>query len=245
MNLTYLRYELLRLFRNKRFFIFSLVLPLGLYLTIAGGNKDEVVDIGFGDITFPLFYMVSMAGYGAMIASMAGGARVAMDRSVGWNRQLRLTPLSPLMYFTAKVLTGYVMAVISILLIYAAGISFDVRLSASHWAETTGLILVAVIPFAALGLLAGHLLGAESIGPAMGGAGAFFGILGGIWFPIPDSGFMHDIGENLPSFWISQAARTAYGGSAWPVHAWLVIVAWTVVIGALTVRVYQRDTARM
>jgi ABC-2 type transport system permease protein len=245
MNPTYLRYELVRLFRNKRFFIFSLVLPLGLYLTIAGGNKNEVVNIGFGDIKFPLFYMVSMAGYGAMIAAMAGGARVAMERSVGWNRQLRLTPLSPIMYFLAKVLTGYVMAVISIALIYAAGISMDVRLSAKHWIETTVLILIAVIPFAAVGLLAGHLLNAESIGPAMGGAGAFFSILGGIWFPLPETGFMHDLGQGLPSYWIAQAARTSYGGDAWPAKAWLVIAAWTVVAAALTVKIYQRDTARM
>jgi ABC-2 type transport system permease protein len=245
VNATYLRFELLRLFRNRRFFIFSLVMPLGLYLTIAGGNRDQVVDIGFGDIKFPLFYMVSMAGYGAMIAALGAGARVAMERSVGWNRQLRLTPLSPFMYFTAKVLTGYVMAIASIVLIFAAGISFGVRLSVAHWAETTVLVLIAIVPFATLGLLAGHLMSAESIGPAIGGAGAFFGILGGIWFPLPTHGFMYEFGQTLPSYWIAQAARTAYGGDAWPLRAWLVIGIWTVLLAALTVRVYQRDTARV
>jgi ABC-2 type transport system permease protein len=244
VNPTYLRFELLRLFRNKRFFVFSLVMPLGLYLTIAGSNKNEVVDIGFGDITFPLFYMVSMAGYGSMIAAMGGGARVATERSVGWNRQLRLTPLSPAMYFFAKVITGYVMAMFSIALIYAAGISLGVRLSASHWLETTGLVLIAIVPFAALGLLVGHVLTADSIGPAIGGAGAFFGILGGIWFPLPEDGFVHQLGQLLPSYWMAQAARTSYGGDAWPPRAWLVIAVWTLVLTALTIRVYQRDTAR-
>ena len=31
MNVTYLRYELLRLSRNKRFFFFSLAFPLALF----------------------------------------------------------------------------------------------------------------------------------------------------------------------------------------------------------------------
>jgi ABC-2 type transport system permease protein len=244
VNPTYLRFELLRLFRNRRFFIFSLIMPLGLYLTIAGPNRDERIDIGSGEIRFRLFYMVSMAGYGAMIAALGAGARVAIERSVGWNRQLRLTPLSPAMYFTTKVLTGYVMAVASIVVIYAAGISFGVRIHGEHWAQTTILILIAIIPFAALGLLAGHLLTADSIGPALGGAGAFFGILGGIWFPLPDEGFMHDFGQCLPSFWIGQAARAAYGGETWPLRAWVVIAIWTAVLAALTVKIYQRDTAR-
>jgi ABC-2 type transport system permease protein len=245
VNTTYQRYELLRLFRNKRFLIFSLLMPFGLYLTIAGGNRDEVVNIGFGDIEFPLFYMVSMAGYGSMLAAMSSGGRVAMERSVGWNRQLRLTPLSPAVYFATKVLTGYVMAVLSIVLIYAAGLSFGVRLSAAHWAETTGLILVAVVPFAAGGLLLGHLLTADSVGPALGGLAAFFAILGGIWFPLPDHGFIHELGQLLPSYWIGQAARTSYGGAPWPAKAWLVIAVWTVVLTWLTARAYRRDTGHV
>ena len=42
---TYTRYELVRTFRNRRFFIFSLVFPLVLYYLIAGPNRDEG-DIG-------------------------------------------------------------------------------------------------------------------------------------------------------------------------------------------------------
>ena len=57
---TYTRYELVRTFRNKRFFIFSLVFPLVLYLLIAGPNRDET-DIG-STASLPLYYMVGMAG---------------------------------------------------------------------------------------------------------------------------------------------------------------------------------------
>ena len=37
-----------------------------------------------------------------MGAVLAGGARIAVDRSAGWNRQLRLTPLAPRAYLATK-----------------------------------------------------------------------------------------------------------------------------------------------
>ena len=105
-NVVYARYELLRLWRNKRFFIFSLGFPLALFLVIGGSNKGTMIDLPGGlKIDFALYYMVGMAGYGAMIAAISGGARIAAERSVGWNRQLRLTPLTPRAYFRTKVLT--------------------------------------------------------------------------------------------------------------------------------------------
>ena len=42
-------------------------------------------------------------------------------------------------------------------------------LPAGNWLEMTGLILVGLLPFAALGIALGHLLNVDSIGPAMGG----------------------------------------------------------------------------
>lgn len=246
MNLKYVRYELLRLTRNKRFFIFSLGFPLALYLTIAGSNKKQMIDLGTFSITFPLYYMVSMAGYGAMIAAISGGARIAAERSVGWNRQLRLTPLRPRVYFRVKVLTAYLMALVSIALLYIAGISYGVRIDPfSRWLGMTALILVGLLPFIALGVLAGHLLTVDSMGPALGGGSAFFGFLGGQWFPLPDHGVLHYIGEAIPSYWLTQASHVGIGGNAWGALGWTVVAAWTVVAGALAIWAYRRDTARV
>ena len=230
---TYARYELLRLWRNKRFFIFSLGFPLALFLVIAGSNKNQVIDLGDLSIKFPLYYMVSMAGYGAMIAAIAGGARIAAERSVGWNRQLRLTPLRPRSYFRVKVLTAYLMCVVSIALLYLAGIAYGVTISPfSRWLEMTALILVALLPFVGLGVFAGHVLNVDSMGPALGGGSAFFGFLGGQWFPLPDHGVLHVIGECVPSYWLTQAARTGLGGDAWGATGVAVVAIWSVAAAA-------------
>ena len=76
-------------------------------------------------------------------------------------------------------ITSYVTAAVTIVLLDAAGTSLGVRLSVAHWLEMTGLILIALLPFAALGVILGHLLTADSIGPAMGGTTALFAFLGG------------------------------------------------------------------
>ena len=246
MNTTYVRYELLRLTRNKRFFIFSLIFPLALFLFIAGTNRHQTIDLGTFSIKFPLYYMVSMAGYGAMIAAIAGGARIAAERSAGWNRQLRLTPLRPSTYFRTKVLTSYLMAALSIALLYIAGIAYGVRISPfDRWLSMTGLILVGLAPFIALGVLAGHLLTVDSMGPALGGGSAFFGFLGGQWFPLPNHGALHYVGEAVPSYWLTQASHLGIGGSGWSGLGWFVVAVWTAVATVLAVWAYRRDTARV
>ena len=82
---------------------------------------------------------------------------------------------------------------ISLLALYLAGTSLGVRLGASEWLEMTGLILVGLIPFAALGIMIGHLLTPDSIGPAMGGGISLLALLGGTWFPITGPACWHDV----------------------------------------------------
>ena len=246
MNVVYTRYELLRLVRNKRSFIFSLVFPLALFLVIGGSNKNQSLDLGTVTIKFPTYYMVSMAGYGAMIASISGGARIATERSVGWNRQLRLTPLSVRSYFTTKVITAYAMALTSIALLYAAGIVYGVRISPfSRWIEMTGLLLVGILPFVAMGILVGHLLTTDSMGPAVGGGSAFFGFLGGQWFPLPEHGALHIIGQGIRSYWLTQASHVGIGAPGWGSKGGVVVAIWSIAMGGLAGWAYRRDTKRV
>ena len=53
--------------------------------------------------------MVSMALYGGALIAAATGAGVALERSLGWSRQLRLTPLNPAVYITMKAFVALVM----------------------------------------------------------------------------------------------------------------------------------------
>jgi ABC-2 type transport system permease protein len=242
-TLGYARYELLRTFRNRRLFIFSLGFPLVLYFAIVGPNRHEQ-DIGGTGIAAPLYFMVGLTAFGTMNAVLGSGARIAAERAVGWNRQLRLTPLTTRTYFRVKGLTAYCLAAVTIALLNAAGASLGVDLQAGNWLAMTGLIFVGLAPFAALGIFLGHLLTTDSVGPAIGGTTAVFALLGGVWFPVT-SGVMHTIAEALPSYWLVQASHVGLAGQGWGATGWLIVAAWTVAATAAARRAYARDTQRV
>ena len=244
MNRTaYIRFELLRTVRNRRYFILALAFPIVLYFLIAGPNKSQN-DLGGSGLSAPLYYMVGLAAFGAMNAMLSIGGRIATERTTGWNRQLRVTPLSARDYFRAKIITAYMTALAALGLLYIAGTALGVRLTGGEWLSMTGLILVGLIPFGALAVLLGHLLTADAIGPAMGGLVAVLAVLGGVWFPVT-SGALYDIARVLPSYWLVQASHVALGGKGWGATGWFVVAAWSVVLTLLAGRAYRRDTGRV
>jgi ABC-2 type transport system permease protein len=242
-RLLYTRSELQRSFRNRRFFFLSFGFPLVLYFLIAAPQKNVASLAGTG-ISAPLYYMVGLASFGTMASMISAGGRIAAERQAGWTRQLRITPLTPTAYFRAKLVASYAMAGTSLLLLYLAGSVLGVTLAADKWLAMTGLILIALLPFAALGITIGHLMNVESIGPMSGGLIAIMAFLSGTWFPLTH-GFLHDVGQYLPGYWIVQASHVAINGPGWNAMGWIVIGAWTLILTLLARVAYRRDTQRV
>jgi ABC-2 type transport system permease protein len=242
--LVYTRYELLRTVRNRRFFILSFAFPVIIYVLVAAPNR-HVHDVGGSGLSLPLYYMVAYASFGTMSAMLSCGACIAAERQAGWTRQLRISPLSTRAYIRAKVLTSYMMALVSMLVLYAAGISIGVSLSMGGWLDMTGLLLLGLLPFAALGIMIGHLFTPDSIGPAMGGGVALLSLLGGAFFPLGKHGFLPELAQYLPSYWLVQAGHVGVGGHGWGTKGLVVMLAWTVALSLLAARAYRRDTGRV
>jgi len=240
--LVYTRYELTRTFRNRRLLFFSLGFPLVLFSLIASPNRHEQ-SLGGSGISAPLYLMVGLAAFGTMNTVITTGARIALERTLGWTRQLRLTPLSPRVYFGTKLLTAYVSASITIAVLYAAGVSLGVHLGAGAWLRMTGMLLVGLLPFAALGITLGHVLNSDALGPVTGGLTSLLAFLGGAWFPL-GHGAMNDIARSLPSYWLVQASHVSLTGHGWGMTGWLVVLGWTLALTATAVRAYRRDTKR-
>ena len=118
-NLTVLRIELVRMLRNRRTIIFTFVFPAALFFAF-GGQRDWNEPVGDGNVA--AYIMVSMALYGAALTAAAGGAMVAMERAMGWSRQLRLTPLRPAVYIMMKALLALVLGAVAIGVVNVAGI---------------------------------------------------------------------------------------------------------------------------
>ena len=102
--------EVLRLSRNKRYMIFSIALPVMLYLVF--GKQASATAYG---VEFKAFYMVGMASVGAFSGALTGNAqRISQERKDGWIRQLRLTALPPGSYVVAKIIASMATTVPSI-----------------------------------------------------------------------------------------------------------------------------------
>ena len=200
---------------------------------------------GGSGISLPLYYMVGLVSFGAMMALISSGARIASERTDGWTRQLRVTPLSTRAYFRAKLLTGYAMALLTLVVLYASGVSLGVSLPAGVWLEMTGLILVGLLPFAALGVLLGHLLTTDVIGPATGGVVSLLALVSGTWFPLAEDGFLQDIAQFLPSYWLVQASHVSLGGHGWTPTGWTVMPHGRFALAILARAAYHRDTERV
>ena len=240
---TYARIELRRTLRNRRFLFFGLGFPVLLFLVIVGPQRHDQ-DLGGSGIPAVVYFMAGLASWGAMTAMIGTGARIAAERATGWQRQLRITPLPASTYLLTKVLLGYVCAVLALLLVYITAFVLGARVDAVRWFEMTLQLLVGLLPFAALGVLVGHLATADSIGPIMGGGVALLAFVSGTWFPLEQGSVLYDIGRELPSYWLVQAGRIAEGAGGWPLHGWIVLVVWTAGLGALAMRAFRRDTRR-
>jgi len=240
--MTHFRYEILRTLRNRVFYALTLALPLVLFYSVASGQRHNTFD----GTAFPLYFMTAMAVYGAMYAVVAPGARIARDRSGGWIRQLRITPLRARTDFAAKVAAAYLLALPTLALLYLAGASLGVRLTASQWLELTGLLLAGLVPFVVMGFILGYLMPIDALAAGLGGVVVLFALFGGVFgFQLATSGPLFDVLKCLPSYWLVQAGKTALGEGGWPAQAWIVIAVWTAVLIPVAVLAYRRATSRV
>ena len=242
MNVTYLRMEIVRLIRNRRVLIFSILMPAVLLLIF--GNlygKDALNGVGAA-----AYLMVSMGLFGSMSASIGSGGSIAVERGIGWNRQLRLTPLRPWSYIATKVVLSLAMALPPLVITWLIGaLTLDVRLSASTWVLITLGAWLGAIPFAALGLLIGYLAKPDSVQQISGLLYMLLAAFGGIWVPAEQMpSLMHRIAEWTPAYWVGQVARSPLFHRSLDLHAVWILAAWTVIFGAFALRRFRRDTPR-
>jgi ABC-2 type transport system permease protein len=241
---TYLKLEVLRVLRNRRYRILALAVPIGFYLLFG-----KLMNTG-GDIRgtgVQSWFMVSMAAYSAMLAVVfMGGSRLAAERLGGWTRVLRVTPLPAWGYMATKVLAALLLALPSILLVSAtAAIAGPVRLGAGEWAQTVLLLWVGTLPFAAFGILLGYLFDADTAQPVSIVSILLLAMLGGLFIPtVAMPAVMRHIAHVLPSYHLADLGWRAVGGLAPHAADLLVLAAYAAAFAVLIMWRYRRDEAR-
>jgi ABC-2 type transport system permease protein len=239
---TFLRLEIRRLLRNRRTVIFTLVMPPLFFWAFGTGHTDE--NAGNGNVT--AYVMISLAVYGAMIATTAGGAMVGLERAAGWSRQLRLTPLNPLAYVAVKVLTAMVLGAMSVAVVFAVGALGGARMDGWAWVVSALVAWIGALVFAAFGLFMGYLLPSENVMQILGPVLALLAFFGGLFVPLSLLGHaFRQIAEYTPAYGLGVLARAPLTGDPVNVGAVVNIVVWTAVFVTGALLRFRRDTARV
>jgi ABC-2 type transport system permease protein len=244
-NLTILGLEVRRLLRNRRTLIFSIVMPVFFFLIFGLNSQYASLSAGHGNVS--AFIMISMALYGAILATTSGGAMVSIERAAGWSRQLRLTPLSPVAYVAVKMLTALVLGLGSVLAVYAVGIISGKPSMATYLWVVTGLcVWIGSLVFAAFGLFMGYLLPTENVMQLLSFALVLFAFGGGLFVPLSQlPALFQTIAQFTPLYGLNTLVHAPLTGDAPGVSAVLNVLVWLAIFTGGAVWRFRQDTARV
>jgi ABC-2 type transport system permease protein len=240
-----LKLEIRRLLRNRRTVIFALVTPSIFFLLFGLNAAYATESAGKGNVS--AFILISMALYGAVLATTSGGAMISIERAQGWTRQLRLTPLSPVAYVVTKMLTSMVLGFVSVLAVYIVGFATHKPSMAGYlWIVTALCVWIGALVFAPFGLFLGYLLPTENVMQFMGFIMILLAFGGGLFVPL--STYPHALqvlAKFTPLYGVNQLVHWPLTGGSmdmwWVVNA----VAWLAIFTAGAVWRFRKDTARV
>jgi ABC-2 type transport system permease protein len=245
LNPTLFGLEVRRMMRNRRTVIFSVVLPVVFYLLFGTGKDYSLQSAGLHG-NWAGAIMISMALYGAMLSTTAGGAMVSTERSQGWSRQLRLTPLTPAAYIAVKVLVAMLLGATSIAVTYAAGALTQAHLDAGTWVETAVIAWLGSLVFAAFGVFMGYLLPTDNVMQVLGPGLALLAFLGGLFTPLDQMGHtFRAIARLTPMYGVSQLSHAPLTGDNPGLAAVVNVLVWLAVFAGGAAWRFRRDTARV
>lgn len=246
-------WEFWRNFRMLDATFFVIVLPAAMYLMFGVAMDQGELPAGYGNVS--AYVMTSMAVYGAVISTTAMAGSAAVERNMGWGRQLNLTGLTEANYVLGKMLMALLMAVSPIVIVYVVGAftgaEFD---SFGHWLASAALCLVVAIPFSLYGLAFALLFRSETAVSAASGFLVIFAFFGNLFIPL--GGVLLNIAKLTPLYGPAMLARwpqtegmliSMDGGPPEFESLWLLFVnigVWTVMFGIVCLLASRRRTSR-
>jgi ABC-2 type transport system permease protein len=175
------RYEFLRLLRTPSFALPTILFPSMFYLlfgvVLAGSER------GFDAAKYML---ATYSVFGVMAPGLFGfGVVVAMEREQGLLTLKRALPMPPGAYLVAKMVMAMLFAALITLLLMALGfILGHVRMPPGNWLALLAVDTLGVLPFCAIGLLIGTLVGGQGAPAVVNLVYLPMSFLSGLWLPL-------------------------------------------------------------
>jgi len=242
MLLAQTRSELLMRWRVPAFSVTNLVLPI-VFFTFFGLPVAHVVR---GDgVSIGAYLLASFGAYAVGNVMVYGfGIGVANERGMKIDRLMRASPLPPIVFMLAKVLTALVFSLVALVLLIVYGIVVGgIHQTPAVWATIILRLLAGSLPFIALGFAIGYWSGPNAA-PAL--ANLIYlplSFASGLFVPLNQlPAFIQTLAPFLPSYHYAQLAWSALGAgreSLWVSLLWL--AGYTALFLTLAVRSYRRE----
>jgi ABC-2 type transport system permease protein len=243
-SLTVLRLEVRRLLRNRRTMILAIAIPVIFFLGFGRNGAYVHQSIGRGNVT--AFEMISIALFGAVFATATGGAMVSIERTLGWSRQLRVTPLSPAAYIAIKMLTSLTLAAGAVGAVYLVGLATNqASMPSDLWAITGICVWIGSLLFSAFGLFIGYLLPSENVTQILSLILMLCSFAGGLFIPV--SHFPHTdatLAKFTPLYGLNELVHYPLVGGAFTWLWVLNLAMWLAAFVFGAVWKFRQDTAR-
>ena len=171
------------------------------------------------------------------------GNIVATERSEGWLKLLRVSPLPPIVYFAAKIIVSLVILVVNLLLIiFLGGRRIGVEENFGRWLIIFSSLIIGIIPFIILGLALGYLFKPKSVNMITGLSIPIAFFTCGLPLPVPK--YVQDLIPFSPFYNYSQLVQWSAGIKSYDNHGFLHLL-WLVwagcIFGFVAVWAYQQD----
>ena len=229
------RCEFLRLLRTPSYAIPTLLFPALFYLLFG-----VLLNHGKGDAA--RYLLATYGSFGVMgVGLFAFGVTVAIERDQGLLRYKRALPMPLGAYLFAKAAMAVLFAaMVALILSLLAATAGGVSLAAWQWALLWLTDVVGVLPFAAMGLLVGSLVGGQGAPALVNILYLPMAFLSGLWLPLKLlPAWIAQIAPLLPAYHHAQLALRVVGlddGGASPLSHVAVLAAFSVACFAIARR---------
>jgi ABC-2 type transport system permease protein len=239
---AFFMFELRRLVREPRLFIFTIFMPVISYIVFTGVGDLSGRTEG---VTLATAMTVGVAGYGAMVGVLSVGGGVSTERVSGWLRQLRITPLPPAQVIAVKGVLTTLIAIPSVLAVSITGrIQHHVTMPVGHWVALVLVLWLGTIPFALLGLAIGYALPPQIAQPASFLTFFTLSILGGLLIPVEVfPRWLRHVSQVLPSNRYAELGWKAAAGHLPSAMGGTILAGWTLLFALLAAVAYRRSAA--
>jgi ABC-2 type transport system permease protein len=242
MLLAQTRSELRMRWRIPAFSVTNLALPIVFFiffgLPVAHLRRADGVSVG-------AYLLASFGAYAVGNVMVYGfGIGVANERGMKIDRLMRASPLPPLVFMLAKVLTALVFALLALLLLIGFGVVVGgIHQPPAVWATVIARLLVGSLPFIALGFSIGYVSGPNGAPAVANLIYLPLSFASGLFVPLGQlPGFVQALAPYLPSYHYAQLAWSALGaGSETLGTSLLWLAGYTALFLTIAVRAYRRE----